>query len=86
MIMHDLSVARPHQLDSLWSSDASSSWVASRAKPVVLWSASSASTDTCVCSPVHSAAQNLVLELHVLADYSSSEVGVAALERLQHEI
>mmetsp|Transcript_53628 Transcript_53628/g.143433 ORF Transcript_53628/g.143433 Transcript_53628/m.143433 type:complete len:342 (-) Transcript_53628:796-1821(-) len=74
VILNDLSVARPHQLDGVRTPNACATWVACRAKPVVLRSARGPSTDPRVGRAVHGVRQDTILETHIVRDHRRCEV------------
>jgi len=46
MVVDDLTMARPYELDGLWRSDTSASRIARRTEPVVLWCAGGSCPET----------------------------------------
>mmetsp|Transcript_19793 Transcript_19793/g.41168 ORF Transcript_19793/g.41168 Transcript_19793/m.41168 type:complete len:289 (-) Transcript_19793:188-1054(-) len=86
MIMYDLPVARPHQLDGVLGADARPTRVARGAKPVVLRRARGPRLEASVGGPVHRAAEHLVLEAGVVGDDGRGEVVGHALAGLQDEL
>lgn len=72
IVSDDFSVSSPDMENGLFCADTGSSWVAARAKPVVLWSSGSSGSDTGVGGSVDCLPEDVVQEERVVGDYSCS--------------
>mmetsp|Transcript_93525 Transcript_93525/g.273861 ORF Transcript_93525/g.273861 Transcript_93525/m.273861 type:complete len:289 (+) Transcript_93525:238-1104(+) len=86
MVVDDLPVARPHQLDGVLGADACSARVARGAEPVVLWRARGPRLEASIGGPVHRAAKHLILEADIVGDDGRGEVVGHALASLEDKL
>ena len=79
-------MVRPRHLDGVIGTDASTTGVAARAKPMILRCTGGACTPSVVGSSVHSATKDMVGEDGIVRDYSGCEVMRDALTDFENSV
>ena len=83
VVVDDLAVGGPAELDGLWGVDPAGARIAARAKPVLLRRGGGPRANAGVARARDRLADDLVVELHVVRDDARGEVVRARIERVE---